>query len=289
MTRTPGVHERYPSWSPDGKWIAYLSDASGEYELLLRDQKGMGEPVVHSLGDPTFYYAPKWSPDSKNVVYTDKRLNLFYLNLDVKTPVLIDTDTYDHPWRSLSPVWSADSKWLTYMKRLDNHLRAVFLYELATSESHQITDGRSDATFACFSLDGKYLFFMASTNIGLNTGWLDMSSFDRPVTNSLYVVVLNKDDPSPFAPESDEEKIEDEEEEQKEQEEDSEKENKENPENKEKSLWRSALTLRTSTNVYSLYLYLRVNTAISRQPQTVSCSTLRILRIRMAIPFTAST
>ena len=233
LTRTPGVHERYPSWSPDGKWIAYLSDASGEYELMLRDQKGMGEPVVHSLGDPTFYYAPQWSPDSKNIVYTDKRLNLFYFNLDAKNPVLIDTDTYDHPWRSLSPVWSADSKWLAYTKRLDNQLRAVFLYELATGESHQITDGRSDATFACFSLDGKYLFFMASTNIGLNTGWLDMSSFDRPVTNSLYVVVLNKDDPSPFAPESDEEKIEDEEDEQEEQEEDSQKENKENAKNEQ--------------------------------------------------------
>jgi len=228
LTRTPGVHERDPSWSPNGKWIAYLSDASGEYELMLRDQKGMGEHVVHSMGDPTFYYTPQWSPDSKNIVYTDKRLNLFYLNLDAKNPVLIDTDTYDHPWRSLSPVWSPDSKWLAYTKRLDNHLRAVFLYELATGESHQITDGRSDATFACFSLDGKYLFFMASTNIGLNTGWLDMSSYDRPITNSFYVVVLNKDAPSPFAPESDEEKIEDEEEEQEEQEEDSEQENAEN-------------------------------------------------------------
>lgn len=232
LTRTPGVHERYPSWSPDGKWIAYLCDASGEYQLMLRGQKGMGEPVVHSLGDPTFYYAPQWSPDSKKIVYTDKRLNLFYLNLDAKTPVLIDTDTYDHPWRSLSPVWSPNSKWIAYTKRLDNHLRAVFLYELATSESRQITDGRSDATFACFSLDGKYLFFMASTNIGLNTGWLDMSSFDRPVTNSFYVVVLNKDDPSPFAPETDEEKIEDEE--QEEQKSDSEQENEEDEENAKK-------------------------------------------------------
>ncbi|MFC1716135.1 PDZ domain-containing protein, partial [Candidatus Poribacteria bacterium] len=92
----------------------------------------------------------------------------------------------------------------------DNQLRAVFLYELESGEIHQVTDGRSDAVSACFSLDGKYLFFMASTNVGLNTGWLDMSSYDRPITSSIYAVVLSKDDPSPFAPESDEEKDEEE-------------------------------------------------------------------------------
>ena len=82
----------------------------------------------------------------------------------------MDTDTYDHPERSLNPVWSPDSKWIAYTKRLDTHIRAVFLYELATGESHQITDGLSDTTFARFSRDGKYLFFAASSNYGLNTG-----------------------------------------------------------------------------------------------------------------------
>jgi len=212
ITRTPGVHERAPSWSPDGKWIAYLSDESGEYQLILRDQKGLEEPVVCPLGDSTFYYSPQWSPDSKKIVYTDKRLNLSYLDLDEKNSVLIDTDIYDHPQRSLNPIWSPDSKWIAYTKRLDNQLRSVFLYELATGKTHQITDGCSDANFACFNLDGKYLFFTASTDVGLNTGWLDMSSYDRPLTNSLYLVVLNKEDTSPFSPESDEEKIGDEEE-----------------------------------------------------------------------------
>ena len=120
-------------------------------------------------------------------------------------PILVDTDSYDHPNRSLHPVWSPDSKWIAYTKRLANHLRAVFLYELATATTHQLTDGMSDAISACFSLDGKYLFFAASTNYGLNTGWLDMSSYDRPVDRNLYVVVLNRADNSPFFPESDEE------------------------------------------------------------------------------------
>ena len=205
LTRTPGVHERYPAWSPDGKTIAYLSDAGGEYQLMLSDQKGMAEPKAISLGDPTFYYSPLWSPDSQKIAYTDKRLNLFYLDLTDQKPILVDTDTYDHPARSLAPVWSPDSQWLAYTKRLDTHIRAVFLYHVPTAQSHQMTDGLSDATSACFSRDGKHLFFAASSNYGLNTGWLDMSSLERPVDHTLYVAVLNKTDPSPLEPESDDE------------------------------------------------------------------------------------
>ncbi|MCB0079873.1 MAG: PD40 domain-containing protein, partial [Caldilineaceae bacterium] len=227
LTRTPDVHERFPAWSPDGKRIAYFSDASGEYQLVLRDQAGLQEAQFIDLGAHTFFYNPQWAPDGQKILYTDKRLNLFYIDVSSfigapangepttatestnppipQSPILVDTDNYDHPNRSLEPAWSPDSKWIAYTKRLDNHLRAVFLYELATSTSHQITDGMSDAISACFSLDGKYLFFAASTNYGLNTGWLDMSSYGRGVDRNLYVVVLDKAEKSPFFPESDEE------------------------------------------------------------------------------------
>ncbi len=229
LTRTPDVHERYPTWSPDGKWIAYLSDVSSEYQLILREQAGLEEPTVIPLGDATFYYSPKWAPDSQKIAYTDKRLNLYYIDIEEKNPVRIDTDTYDHPQRTLDPVWSPDSKWIAYTKRLDNHIHAIFFYELATGETHQVTDGRSDTISPCFSLDGKYLFFAASSNLGLNTGWLDMSSYERPVRRSLYVMVLNKELPSPLAPESDEEKVdgEGEEEEEEEKKTDDEKDKKE--------------------------------------------------------------
>ncbi|MCB8987468.1 MAG: PD40 domain-containing protein [Ardenticatenaceae bacterium] len=210
LTRTPGAHERYPAWSPDGQQIAYFSDASGEYELHLSDQTGQQEKKVIPLGKKSFFYTPIWSPDSQKIAYTDKALNLYYLDVNDPKPIHIDTDTYDHPIRSLDPAWSPDSKWIAYTKRLDTHIRAVFLYELATGDTHQLTDGLSDATSACFSPDGKYLFFAASSNYGLNTGWLDMSSYERTVQSSLYVAVLSQETPSPLAPESDDEPAKDE-------------------------------------------------------------------------------
>lgn len=204
LTQSPGVADRHPTWSPDGQSIAWFSDESGEYDLVISDQKGSKKTVI-PMGKQTFFYTPIWSPDSKKIAFTDKALNLYYIELESKAVTLVDTDTYDHPERSLDPSWSPDSKWLAYTKRLDNHIRAVFLYELATAQAHQITDGMSDTTDAVFSRDGKSLFFTASTNFGLNTGWLDMSSIERPVHRSLYVAVLSKEDGSPMAPESDEE------------------------------------------------------------------------------------
>src|SRR5204863_862956 len=83
LTNTPGVAERDPSWSPDGKWVAYFSDESGEYALHLRNQTGMGEVKKLNLGNPpSFFYSPTWSPDSKKIAYTDKRLNLWYVDIE---------------------------------------------------------------------------------------------------------------------------------------------------------------------------------------------------------------
>jgi tricorn protease len=207
LTQTPGIAERDPAWSPNGKWVAYFSDESGEYQLHVRDQRGQAEPRKFRLDDkPTFYYSPVWSPDSKRIAYTDKRLRVAMVDLDSGKVTQVDTDTYDTPMRGLDPAWSPDGKWLAYTKQLKNHLRAVFLYSLETGKAHQVTDGMSDARFALFDRNGKYLYFTASTDIGPSTGWLDLSSFNRPVTRSVYLVVLAKDQPSPLAPESDEEK-----------------------------------------------------------------------------------
>lgn len=207
LTNTPGVMERDPSWSPDGKWIAYFSDESGEYKLCLKNPDGMGEARKISLGTPaSFYYQPIWSPDSKKIVFSDKRLNIWYLDLAKGSPVKIDTDTYDAPQRTLDPVWSPDSRWVAYSKTLTSHMHAIFAYSLDQAKSLQLTDGLSDARFPAFDQKGQYLYFTASTDVGPTTGWLDLSSINRPVTRSAYLMVLRKDQPSPLAPESDEEK-----------------------------------------------------------------------------------
>ncbi|PYV86170.1 MAG: protease [Acidobacteria bacterium] len=235
LTNTTSVVERDPAWSPNGKSIAYLSDESGEYALHVRDQSGLGEVHKIDLGNPpTFYYAPAWSPDSKKIAYTDKRLNVWYVDIEKKKPVRVDTDTYAGPFQLLNPGWSPDSRWLAYSKQLRNHLHAVFVYSLEQRKSYQVTDGMSDAIFADFDKEGKYLYFTASTDTALGTGWLDMSSLQRPVTRSVYVVVLKKDLPSPLAPESDEEKPKEAQKEEKEKQPDKDKEKGHKDKDKEK-------------------------------------------------------
>ena len=206
LTSTVGVAERDPSWSPDGKSIAYFSDESGECALHIRDQNGLGVVTKINLGTPpSFFYSPVWSPDSKKIAYTDKRLNLWYVDLDKKTPVKVDTDLYDSPGYDMRPHWSPDNEWIVYARQMHNHLHSIFVYSTATSKTTQLTDTLSDASAPDFDKSGKYLYFLASTNAGLGNGWIDMTSIARPVTSAVYVMVLRKDLPSPLAPLSDDE------------------------------------------------------------------------------------
>jgi tricorn protease len=205
LTNTPGVAERDPSWSPDGKWIAYFSDESGEYALHLRNQSGMGEVKKLNLGNPpSFFYAPTWSPDSKKIAYFDKRDNLWYIDIEKGTPIKIATSKRG---LSFNANWSPDSRWIAYADSLESYYRAIFIYSLEENKSRQVTDGLSDAVSAQFDKSGKYLYFTASTDIGPAVSGFDMTSYPHRPTRSVYVAVLRKDLPSPIAPESDEEKV----------------------------------------------------------------------------------
>ena len=210
LTHSPAVADRDPAWSPDGKWIAYFSDEPGEYELQIRSQDGQGTVRHISLGKPpSYFYKPRWSPDSKKIAYSDKRLNLWYVDLEKGAPPKkIDTDYYEGA--EFDQCWAPDSKWVAYTKQLPSHLHALFVYSLDQGKAYQVSDGMSDALYPQFDKGGKYLYFTASTDIGPAAVGFDMSSDARPITRSAYLVVLNKDLPSPLAPESDEEKSKDE-------------------------------------------------------------------------------
>jgi tricorn protease len=207
ITNSPGAADRDPAWSADGKSIAYFSDASGEYELYIRDQKGL-EPArnISLSNSPSFYYSPTWSLDSKKIAYSDKFLELWYVDVDHPTPVKVDKNLMEFNENDFGQQWSPDSQWIVYTKVLPNYLHAVFVYSLATGKSTQITDGMSDCRYPAFDKNGKYIYFAASTNTGLSAAGLDMSSDQHPVTLSVYVAVLRKELPSPIPPESDEEK-----------------------------------------------------------------------------------
>jgi tricorn protease len=206
ITNASGSAERFPVWSPDGKRIAYFSDASGEYQLMITDQEGLEKPKVISIPNPTFFFRPEWSPDGKYIAYTDTDYNLLYTDVNSGITKKADTERYAHPNRSMNPVWSPDSKWIAYARLIDSHYKVIKVHNVETGQTLELTDGMADAISPEWDVTGKYLYFLASTNFGLNTGWLDMSSYDRPVTRALYLIVLSKDDASPLAPRSDDEK-----------------------------------------------------------------------------------
>ncbi|HXW07383.1 MAG TPA: PDZ domain-containing protein [Vicinamibacterales bacterium] len=207
LTSTPGVMERDPAWSPDGQSIAYFSDESGEYELHVKDSMGRSPAKKIRLEQkPTFYLMPRWSPDSRKIAYLDAHLNTWYVDIDQQKPVRIDKDRYLFPSGQRVPVWSPDSRWIAYSKRLPNYLSTIFVHSVADGKSYQLTDGLSDARYPVFDRDGKYLYFTASTDSG-PTLEPDVRSGSRTTTRSIYATVLSKTEASPFAPESDEEKV----------------------------------------------------------------------------------
>jgi len=205
LTRASGSAERTPAWSPDGKSVAYFSDAGGNYKLVIEAQDGITPPRTIALPEPSFYYTPAWSPDGSRILYTDAHLRLWVTEVVSGRSTKVDTDPYMQPDRSINPVWSPDSRWIAYAKRLPSLFRAIFVYDVQNGTTKQLSDGMADATWPAWDASGKYLYWLASTDYGPRTGWLDMSSYDHPTTRAVYAAVLRKGDASPLAPESDEE------------------------------------------------------------------------------------
>ncbi len=206
LTKSAASAERDPAWSPDGKFVSYFSDKSGEYKLLLEAQDGLTPPREITLQNPTHYYTPSWSPDSKKLLFTDTKLNVWVLDVATGQAKVVGTDPWMVPQRTLNPSWSPDSKWVAYASRLKSLYRAIFVSNVETGETRQVTDGLADAMFPVWDAGGKYLWFLASTDLGLRSQWLDMTSYDHEENFGLYCTILKKSEPSPLLPESDEDK-----------------------------------------------------------------------------------
>ncbi|MBN2699244.1 MAG: PDZ domain-containing protein [Bacteroidales bacterium] len=209
LTLTTAVHEKDPEWSPDGKSIAYFSDASGEYKLHIKSQDGKEEAKSYDLTGSGFYADIRWSPDGSHICYVDNARNLYLMDLASGNIKKIDSDELyvPGPFRSLFGDWSFDSKWIAYTRLTGTNFQRVYLYSLEQGQSFAVTDGMSDATNPVFDRGGKYLYFFASTDAGPVVNWFDMSNADMDMTRNIYLVTLQSETLSPFAKESDEEAV----------------------------------------------------------------------------------
>lgn len=204
LTRSSSAADRDPAWSPDGETIAWLSDESGEVALHLAPARGYAPARRIPLGEPpSFFYSPVWSPDGRRIALHDKRLTLWTVDVVNGRMTRVDRDDAESPERAFDPVWSPDSRFLAYSRRLPTGLRAIFVHSVTDGGTRQLTDGLSDARHPAFDRNGKLLYFTASTDVGLTTSWLDLSSYRRPVSRSVYVAVLDRETPSPLAPPGD--------------------------------------------------------------------------------------
>ena len=202
LTRTSGSAERMPSWSPDGQWIAYLCDQTGEYELYMMQSDGKGETRRLTRDGNLYRFNPTWSPDSKRITFTDKSGAIYLHTIDSGETTLIDTE----PWASpMSVSWSSDSNWIAYTKSGDNRVSAIWLFNVQENQAHQVTAGMFNDTWPTFDRKGEYLYFATNREFS-SPMYGDVSqSFIYANTDLLMAVPLRDEVGSPWAPKSDEE------------------------------------------------------------------------------------
>ena len=211
LTKTSGVAERFPAWSPDGKYVAYWSDRSGEYELTIRDEAGSGDEEILTSTDEKFKYFLYWSPDSEKLVFVDNAMNIRMYDIESEEITEIDKGLwmFDGGLRNFSVDWSSDSKWVAYSRGLDHRQNAIFLFDTENGERHQVTTGYYHDRNPVFDPDGKYLYLLTSRTFSpeysdFDTSWIYANS------TKVAVVPLRADVSSPLAPRNDEVEVEEE-------------------------------------------------------------------------------
>ncbi len=204
LSRTSGIAERYPAWSPNGQMIAYWSDRTGEYELTLRDLKNGGEEKTITKLGPGFRYNIYWSPDSKHVVFVDQTMTIYKVDIATGTPVKVDQDIslYESGLQAFDVSWSPDSRWIAYDKSLENGNSAIFIYDTKSLKVRQATSGFYSDSYPRFDPDGKYLYLMTNRNFDPLYSDFD-NTWVYPNATQLALITLRKDVLSPLAPKND--------------------------------------------------------------------------------------
>lgn len=200
LTPTSNAHERDAVWSPDGKWIAYNSDITGENELYVRIQDGKGQPQQVTKNADTYYYQPIWSPDSKKLLWSDRLQRLRYVDIASKA---ITEVAHDQQGEIESYDWSPDSQWVAWAQPEENNQGKVYLYSLASKKPVAVTDDWYSSGRVAFSDDGKYLMFSSSRDFKPTFSEEEFENIYVDMQR-VYLVTLSKNTESPLAPLSDE-------------------------------------------------------------------------------------
>jgi tricorn protease len=207
LTRSSGANDKAPLWSPDGGQVAWFSDSGDGYSLRIGSQDGLGEVREISIGDSEMAWTPAWSPDGTRLAFVDHKARIRVIEMESGNITTVDTDGSASNKGGVRPVWAPDSKWLAYSKSFFNNLHRIVVWSLETGETHQLTDALADAVSPSWDKDGKHMYFVASTDLGLASSWANTSSMTGQPSYGAYVAVLREDGESPFSPQSDEEEV----------------------------------------------------------------------------------
>lgn len=203
LTQSSGIHERNSKWSPDGKWIAFISDKTGEDEIYIAAQDGSSPPKQITSGAETYKYQIYWSPDSKKLLWGDKRLRLRYVDIETKK---ITEVTQAKAWEIRNCAWSPDSKWIAYLRPEIEMMNRIYIYSLEKKTGIPVTDGWYSSSQPVFSPDGKYLYFVSNRDFNPIYSATEWNHAYRDMSR-IYLLTLTKATESPFKPKSDEVEI----------------------------------------------------------------------------------
>ena len=204
LTSSSGIHERSPAWSPDGRWLAFFTDASGEYQLVLRDMENEEDNRYLVTMKEDYAWWMKWSPNSEYILYNDEELRLQLLEVDSGKVTTVDRGLY-HGIYSFN--WSPDSRWILYNRESESNFGSLFIYSLAEKESHRLTSDFTSEQEAVFDDSSQCIYFCSSRMFHPDMGRFE-NDYTFSITQSIYALPLQADQETPFAPRSDEAVIE---------------------------------------------------------------------------------